>query len=139
MFYSIFFSSRRRHTRYWRDWSSDVCSSDLLESYIPSVLAHAFHSIIALSVTDVRNGEPLCDALESGSCVVADAACDADLEALVRAAPDPSSILWVGSAGLARALGEIYPGPRNDVPPGAFAPASGVLAVVGGINEVAPG
>src|SRR3712207_5798895 len=26
---SLFFSSRRRHTRYWRDWSSDVCSSDL--------------------------------------------------------------------------------------------------------------
>src|SRR5919112_2879020 len=26
-----FFSSRRRHTRYWRDWSSDVCSSDLLK------------------------------------------------------------------------------------------------------------
>src|SRR3712207_9359843 len=25
----VFFSSRRRHTRYWRDWSSDVCSSDL--------------------------------------------------------------------------------------------------------------
>src|SRR3712207_2128944 len=25
-----FFSSRRRHTRYWRDWSSDVCSSDLV-------------------------------------------------------------------------------------------------------------
>src|SRR3712207_2864717 len=24
-----FFSSRSRHTRYWRDWSSDVCSSDL--------------------------------------------------------------------------------------------------------------
>src|SRR5215217_9160134 len=24
----FFFSSRRRHTRYWRDWSSDVCSSD---------------------------------------------------------------------------------------------------------------
>src|SRR3712207_3868588 len=29
MYYIIFFSSRRRHTRYWRDWSSDVCSSDL--------------------------------------------------------------------------------------------------------------
>src|SRR5258707_3511009 len=27
--YVFFFSSRRRHTRYWRDWSSDVCSSDL--------------------------------------------------------------------------------------------------------------
>src|SRR3712207_7924990 len=30
---SFFFSSRRRHTRYWRDWSSDVCSSDL---FMPS-------------------------------------------------------------------------------------------------------
>src|SRR3712207_7886711 len=27
----LFFSSRRRHTRYWRDWSSDVCSSDLVQ------------------------------------------------------------------------------------------------------------
>src|SRR5204863_2302636 len=26
---SFFFSSRRRHTRSLRDWSSDVCSSDL--------------------------------------------------------------------------------------------------------------
>src|SRR5947209_16083549 len=29
----FFFSSRRRHTRYWRDWSSDVCSSDLAVSF----------------------------------------------------------------------------------------------------------
>src|SRR5690606_40110992 len=28
-FYFFFFSSRRRHTRFSRDWSSDVCSSDL--------------------------------------------------------------------------------------------------------------
>src|SRR5256884_7910090 len=39
----FFFSSRRRHTRCSRDWSSDVCSSDLLlsvhkESYIPREL-----------------------------------------------------------------------------------------------------
>src|SRR5690625_6741544 len=27
--YYFFFSSRRRHTRWPRDWSSDVCSSDL--------------------------------------------------------------------------------------------------------------
>src|SRR5699024_6798627 len=26
----VFFSSRRRHTRSKRDWSSDVCSSDIL-------------------------------------------------------------------------------------------------------------
>src|SRR2546429_5139556 len=34
----FFFSSRRRHTRCSRDWSSDVCSSDLLnvtETYAP--------------------------------------------------------------------------------------------------------
>src|SRR5436309_14068298 len=28
-FIFFFFSSRRRHTRFSRDWSSDVCSSDL--------------------------------------------------------------------------------------------------------------
>src|SRR5690606_41164435 len=27
--YVFFFTSRRRHTRFSRDWSSDVCSSDL--------------------------------------------------------------------------------------------------------------
>src|SRR5207245_7949129 len=30
---SFCFSSRRRHTRCYRDWSSDVCSSDLLRRY----------------------------------------------------------------------------------------------------------
>src|SRR5690606_39604831 len=29
----FFFSSRRRHTRFSRDWSSDVCSSDLASHY----------------------------------------------------------------------------------------------------------
>src|SRR5699024_113780 len=29
-YYVFFFSSRRRHTRSKRDWSSDVCSSDLM-------------------------------------------------------------------------------------------------------------
>src|SRR5699024_11824059 len=32
IFYVFFFSSRRRHTRSKRDWSSDVCSSDLYKS-----------------------------------------------------------------------------------------------------------
>src|SRR5438105_10252908 len=30
---SFFFSSRRRHTRSTRDWSSDVCSSDLWDDW----------------------------------------------------------------------------------------------------------
>src|SRR6266542_1612124 len=31
----FFFSSRRRHTRCYRDWSSDVCSSDLAWRHVP--------------------------------------------------------------------------------------------------------
>src|SRR6266536_5958794 len=34
----FFFSSRRRHTRSTRDWSSDVCSSDLLPRPSPPPL-----------------------------------------------------------------------------------------------------
>src|SRR5437016_13978848 len=30
---AFFFSSRRRHTRLVSDWSSDVCSSDLVDQY----------------------------------------------------------------------------------------------------------
>src|SRR5437762_13848728 len=33
----FFFSSRRRHTRYIGDWSSDVCSSDLIHEFIESL------------------------------------------------------------------------------------------------------
>src|SRR5690348_18110124 len=31
----FFFSSRRRHTRWTGDWSSDVCSSDLVDGVRP--------------------------------------------------------------------------------------------------------
>src|SRR5205814_6187623 len=34
----FFFSSRRRHTRCLSDWSSDVCSSDLIQSTMASQL-----------------------------------------------------------------------------------------------------
>src|SRR5690606_40819205 len=34
-----FFSSRRRHTRFSRDWSSDVCSSDLANRHTLRSLA----------------------------------------------------------------------------------------------------
>src|SRR5256886_9036123 len=37
-FYFFFFSSRRRHTRFDCDWSSDVCSSDLLRINLIQVL-----------------------------------------------------------------------------------------------------
>src|SRR5690606_39812693 len=41
----FFFSSRRRHTSFSRDWSSDVCSSDLVrrsqETLLPLLLRSA--------------------------------------------------------------------------------------------------
>src|SRR6266487_5605150 len=36
----FFFSSRRRHTRWTGDWSSDVCSSDLSDEQIQWFPAH---------------------------------------------------------------------------------------------------
>src|SRR6266704_5844740 len=44
--YSIFFffSSRRRHTRAKRDWSSDVCSSDLRWLMSSDVCKHCTHA-----------------------------------------------------------------------------------------------
>src|SRR5438874_6153203 len=36
LLFIFFFSSRRRHTRSLRDWSSDVCSSDLNHRILPA-------------------------------------------------------------------------------------------------------
>src|SRR5690625_2918225 len=35
----FFFSSRRRHTRWPRDWSSDVCSSDLIREGLTAIIS----------------------------------------------------------------------------------------------------
>src|SRR5258707_2182769 len=47
----FFFASRRRHTRYWRDWSSDVCSSDLatLAGVVPGGPGHSHQSVRDIS------------------------------------------------------------------------------------------
>src|SRR2546422_8354915 len=44
MIYVFFFSSRRRHTRCSRDWSSDVCSSDLLHAAVFAAAASHYQS-----------------------------------------------------------------------------------------------
>src|SRR6266581_5171656 len=38
----FFFSSRRRHTRWTGDWSSDVCSSDLNSGESPETICQNF-------------------------------------------------------------------------------------------------
>src|SRR2546421_6669708 len=47
----FFFSSRRRHTRSDRDWSSDVCSSDLTADLIDDTNANL------LNVVDPTTGD----------------------------------------------------------------------------------
>src|SRR5690625_1011563 len=66
----FFFSSRRRHTRWPRDWSSDVCSSDLASGHYLPELAELKHAnlmvdramrnarvITRRAVTAVQEGE----------------------------------------------------------------------------------
>src|SRR5690606_34848552 len=57
-FFQFFFSSRRRHTRFSRDWSSDVCSSDLEERRpgiwqlaLPSILGNLLYTVVAMVQT----------------------------------------------------------------------------------------
>src|SRR6266568_8887819 len=42
IFVFFFFSSRRRHTRWNCDWSSDVCSSDLVETVLDAQMSVAY-------------------------------------------------------------------------------------------------
>src|SRR5258707_5267869 len=55
----LFFASRRPHTRYWRDWSSDVCSSDLgVENRAGAVRAG---ELFELNLTGFRVDLDLCN------------------------------------------------------------------------------
>src|ERR671920_1703082 len=107
------------------------------EAHVPTLLAGAFASVGTLDAEDLADPERVRLVLEEGECVVADAERDSDLESLVRAVPEPDRVLWAGSAGLALALGSVYPGPsagdanvrRDRVRP--------VLVVVGSLSGVA--
>src|SRR6266498_4201389 len=55
----FFFSSRRRHTRCGRDWSSDVCSSDLPNGVGKTNLVEALGYVATLSSHRVAVDAPL--------------------------------------------------------------------------------
>src|SRR5690606_40180941 len=61
----FFFSSRSRHTRFSRDWSSDVCSSDLPLDPVAAaeVIADGERRFIDLGEI---NGRPFCNAISIG-------------------------------------------------------------------------
>src|SRR5207245_6013088 len=64
-FVCFFFSSRRRHTSCYRDWSSDVCSSDLIlaggkkGSFGAPVVQPACHMIFDVIGDILRDGREL--------------------------------------------------------------------------------
>ena len=106
------------------------------ESHLPTLLRSSFSSVTTLSIEDLSDAERVREAFEA-ECVIVDAERDWDLEALVRAAPEPSEVLWAGSAGLALAFGGVYPGPRVGDAPESVAPAHRVLVVIGSMSGVA--
>src|SRR2546421_7411217 len=58
----FFFSSRRRHTRSDRDWSSDVCSSDLFRA----ILDHKDIQAVIIATPDHWHAIPMIMACEAG-------------------------------------------------------------------------
>src|SRR5207253_7996745 len=52
----FYFSSRRRHTRWPRDWSSDVCSSDLERGCL---VVHLFRPVLPLTARLFQRGAPV--------------------------------------------------------------------------------
>src|SRR5207302_2466644 len=67
VFFFFFFSSRRRHTRFSRDWSSDVCSSDLWPAP-GSLFQHSSHRSKQLNENFVLSSwVPLCASVHTGT------------------------------------------------------------------------
>ena len=107
------------------------------EAHVPTLLEGAFASVGTLGAGDLADPELVRRTLEESECVVVDAERDDDLETLVLAVPDPAGALWAGSAGLALALGSVYPGPRAGDAGEQRVPARPVLVVVGSMSGVA--
>lgn len=107
------------------------------EGHVPTLLKDWSPLVGTLDVEDLQDPETVRRTLEENEWTVADAGSDADLEALVRAVPDPEGVLWAGSAGLAQALGVVYPGPGGAEV--TLPRASSVLVIVGSLNRASRG
>lgn len=108
------------------------------EAHLPTLL-EGVGPVVSLSVEEIEVPGAVRRALADARCVVADAEDEADLETLVRSVPEPSEVLWTGSAGLALAFGRVYPGPHV----GESSPSSEIvgsaLVVVGSLSGASRG
>src|SRR5690348_17590894 len=59
LFVFFFFSSRRRHTRWTGDWSSDVCSSDLVLARVERADEEQVRTLHAPAMADALRGARL--------------------------------------------------------------------------------
>ena len=109
-------------------------------AHLPSLLAEAGLGDVALLDTEtLPDPDAALRAIGESRYVVSDATAGEHLEALVRAVPDLSTVLWAGSAGLALALGRACPGPRSGDVAAKPEPARRVLAVAGSASGVVRG
>src|SRR5207253_6148381 len=60
----FFFSSRRRHTRWPRDWSSDVCSSDLNAPRVKIQAIQVYGGKITFCEPKVSSRKEVCDRVQ---------------------------------------------------------------------------
>src|SRR5439155_17094211 len=72
---AFFFSSRRRHTRWPRDWSSDVCSSDLHIREDASVVIRPM-GLLGDKFVEILPGTPSKPPLAPGGVLVGQAEAD---------------------------------------------------------------
>lgn len=121
---------------------SDDPVTPVREGHIPTLIAEhdateTAAEIGTLDVEDLGGPEEVRGVLKKYRWIVADATEDAHLRSLVESVPDPTGVLWVGSAGLVKALGEACPGPRiGQALSGETALGARVLIVVGSMNDV---
>src|SRR5437870_12670851 len=104
IFFFFFFSSRRRHTRWPRDWSSDVCSSDLVYrgfSGVPYLVSGNVRLDLRAGYTHTEYEDPQ-RIVESSS--------SSKIDVVISDQERSGDILW-----LSRVRWHRYAGARNDI------------------------
>src|SRR5437660_2013226 len=85
----FFFSSRRRHTRWPRDWSSDVCSSDLCGLAVRAELVEAYRQAFTGDPVSAYGGVIACN--RAVDAATAEAMGDLFIEVLAAPAFEPDA------------------------------------------------
>src|ERR1039458_3630651 len=90
----LFFSSGRGHTRCLSDWSSDVCSSDLLHQFLPDVGAF-LGALGAETEEDIGGVGGAMDALHGGDDAELSEARDIGGVEVLRVLDAPAEVLFI--------------------------------------------